>query len=112
MTQNGELKRHSDMVQEENGKLQQLQSQSHKFEAQKKNTLNVFGDNIPAVLQDIERERWNEKPIGPFGRFIKLKEPQWARTIESVLASTLDSFLVTNHQDQKKLAKILESRRW
>lgn len=36
--------------------------------AQRKNRLTAYGNTMPAVMHDIEREtRWNERPIGPIG---------------------------------------------
>jgi chromosome segregation ATPase len=78
------------------------------MKSQKSDGLRAFGNSIPQVLQAIEREnRWKSKPVGPFGNFVKLKDPVWVDTIESYLGMSLNAFLVENFEDQRILSDIL-----
>lgn len=47
----------------------------------------VFGPEMRAVLKQIERTQWQQKPVGPMARHVKLKagEKQWARPVNMAL---------------------------
>ena len=78
---------------------------------QKSNTLRAFGRFMPEVLHDINEERgWTRKPVGPFGRFVTLKNPEYTETMELVLGKVLNSFVVETYDDRKRLTRILERR--
>ncbi|XP_011862086.1 PREDICTED: structural maintenance of chromosomes protein 6 [Vollenhovia emeryi] len=82
-------------------------------EQQSDNALSVFGPNIPRLLKRIEEEyrkrRFKEKPRGPIGAFIKMKDAAWAPAVENFLGgSFLSSFCVDNSQDSKLLNSIMK----
>ncbi|XP_071651386.1 structural maintenance of chromosomes protein 6-like isoform X2 [Temnothorax longispinosus] len=77
------------------------------------NLLSVFGPNIPRLLKRIEEEyktkRFKEKPRGPIGAFIKLKDAAWAPAVESLFGNQfLSSFCVDNSEDAKLLKSIMK----
>ncbi|XP_070161215.1 structural maintenance of chromosomes protein 6 [Polyergus mexicanus] len=83
------------------------------FEQQSDNALSVFGPNIPRLLRRIEEEykkkRFKEKPRGPIGAYIKVKDASWTPAIENYLNSRmLSSFCVDNNQDAKLLNSIMK----
>ncbi|XP_025269792.1 structural maintenance of chromosomes protein 6 isoform X2 [Camponotus floridanus] len=83
------------------------------FEQQSDNALSVFGPNIPRLLRRIDEEykkkRFKEKPRGPIGAYIKVKDASWTPAIESYLNSRmLSSFCVDNTQDAKLLNSIMK----
>lgn len=67
--------------------------------------LRAYADNkdsMRKLLTAIDREtRFHEKPVGPFGRHIRLLKPEWTSIIERSFGNTLSAFCVTNHDDQK-----------
>lgn len=67
------------------------------------NALAAYGDKMPRFMQAINAEQWREKPVGPIGMHVKLNQPQYARVLESFFAATLNAFIVTNADDQRKL---------
>ncbi|KAI0081596.1 P-loop containing nucleoside triphosphate hydrolase protein [Panus rudis PR-1116 ss-1] len=75
-----------------------------------KNKLSVFGRNMDQVLREIERTRWKgEKPIGPFGAYVKVKDPQsWAYVLQVQLGQLMSGFAVSNVEDRAELDKILK----
>jgi len=74
--------------------------------------LNAFGQNINVVIQRIERQTWvGEKPIGPLGRFVTLKDPQWKFPMQSQLGSLMFAFAITNNVDREALKRILRETR-
>ena len=73
----------------------------------KSNRMTAFGQNIPALLQLIDRDtRWRQKPIGPIGAHLKLRDRHWAPVLESVIGNTLNAFCVTNHHDRSVLQEL------
>ncbi|PQE14521.1 hypothetical protein CJF30_00007117 [Rutstroemia sp. NJR-2017a BBW] len=65
----------------------------------------------PKMQQLINRIRddreFREKPLGPVGLHLKLKEPKWSDILEQVLGGALNAFVVTNRQDQARLQAIM-----
>ncbi|KAG0091325.1 Structural maintenance of chromosomes protein 6 [Podila epicladia] len=82
----------------------------------KENALKAFGPTIPDVLRDIEeitaRNGWRrEPPLGPLGRYVKLRQQNWAAVIESALGLNLNAFAVQDDADMRTLRGILQRRR-
>jgi len=74
------------------------------------NLMAGFDRNMSRLLQIIREEhKFREKPVGPMGMHIKLRDPKWSSVLESVLAGALTSFLVTSKADQVLLSSILVS---
>lgn len=83
------------------------ESSLKKLQVAKTNAMTAFGPNIPQLLQMIDREkRWKQKPVGPIGSLVKLKDARWAPVLESVIGNTLNAFCVTNHQDRNLLLEL------
>ncbi|XP_012348416.1 structural maintenance of chromosomes protein 6 isoform X1 [Apis florea] len=77
------------------------------------NILTIFGRNIPRLLRRIEEEynngNFKEKPRGPLGAYIKMKDPIWAPAVENYLgANTFSTFCVDNSHDAKVLNAIMK----
>lgn len=76
------------------------------------NRMAAFGTNIPALLQLIERERrWRQKPVGPIGAHLKVRDGKWVAVLESVLGNTLNAFCVTTHHDRNILQELKHKAR-
>ncbi|EHL00656.1 putative Structural maintenance of chromosomes protein 6 [Glarea lozoyensis 74030] len=66
-----------------------------------------FDRKMPQLIRAINSERrFQEKPIGPIGMHIKLLNPIWSYTIESMLGAVLAGFIVTSKADQQILAEL------
>ncbi|KAJ1972184.1 Structural maintenance of chromosomes protein 6 [Dimargaris xerosporica] len=83
------------------------------LQRQKQNHMTSFGPTMPDVLRSIAAEtRWQSAPpLGPLGLYVKLKHPQWADTLESILNQVLNAFIVESHHDQRLLAQICQRHR-
>lgn len=94
-------------------KISHLQSFLERCTEAASNRITAFGGHdMPRIMAAIRREtRWHERPIGPLGMHIRLRERRWAPVIESVLSDPLNAFVVTNHDDRVRLARILKEFR-
>lgn len=74
--------------------------------------IRLFGNNLGAVLDIIDKEKWyGEVPVGPFGLFVKVKDPKWAMVMRIQLGQLMSSFAVTDNRDRYKLRQILDHQR-
>lgn len=76
-----------------------------------------FGKNVALVVKDIEAaarsNRWRgQTPIGPLGKFVKLKDLKWGDLAEATLGSILNAFAVENRDDEELLRQILNRHAW
>jgi len=63
-----------------------------------------FDKRMSFVLQQIRNDvGFREKPVGPLGMHITLLKPEWSHVLESTMAQSLTSFIVTNKPDQARL---------
>lgn len=68
----------------------------------------AYGQNIQRVVQQINQANWHgEKPLGPFGVHVKVRDHQWAELLRFQLGQLLTSFAVTEARDLPQLKKIL-----
>ncbi|KAJ1864300.1 Structural maintenance of chromosomes protein 6 [Coemansia sp. RSA 989] len=69
--------------------------------------MSAFGRGVKEALVEIKRTKWQGMtPIGPIGKFVKLRDRKWSLIIETTLDKTLNSFLVDSHADRIKLDAI------
>ncbi|CDO70857.1 hypothetical protein BN946_scf184801.g50 [Trametes cinnabarina] len=74
-----------------------------------KNTLAQYGNKMDWVLAEIKKRRWyGQPPVGPFGLYVKVKEPdRWGRLLRVVIGGAMSSFAITDARDRDALARIL-----
>ncbi|KAF7314559.1 p-loop containing nucleoside triphosphate hydrolase protein [Mycena kentingensis (nom. inval.)] len=71
-----------------------------------------YGYNIQQVLHQIANTRWRgQRPIGPLGLYVTLKERDYAETLRLQLGQMLTSFAITDGADFQPLKKILDNSR-
>lgn len=69
--------------------------------------LGAFAPNTDRLLAAIDREtRWEQKPIGPIGKHVKLKKPEWSSIIERMFGNTLNGFVVCSKRDANLLGEL------
>lgn len=70
---------------------------------------SLYGQAMPTVLRAIASTRWRgEKPIGPLGMHVRLKDNRWASALRLGIGNQLGGFAVTDYQDRATLRKILD----
>ncbi|KAI0366623.1 P-loop containing nucleoside triphosphate hydrolase protein [Pilatotrama ljubarskyi] len=74
------------------------------------NSLSRFGNRMEWVLSQIEQKRWyGRKPVGPFGRYVTVKDPErWGRLLRVVIGNAMSSFAITDARDRPALAQLLK----
>ncbi|ROL42817.1 Structural maintenance of chromosomes protein 6 [Anabarilius grahami] len=79
--------------------------------ASRSNRLRRFGDNMPELLESIDKAfaqgRFIKKPVGPIGACISLKDPSLAVAVESCLRSFIKTFCCDNYRDEKVLQELM-----
>ncbi|XP_063955858.1 structural maintenance of chromosomes protein 6-like [Lytechinus pictus] len=80
------------------------------LEGSRKNRLKLYGDYMPNLLAEIERSaaRFHQKPLGPVGSFLKLKDVRWALGVESCLKRLMYSFCCHDQHDSSILKDIMK----
>jgi len=74
-----------------------------------KNSVGIFNDALPRILQDIQRARglFSEPPIGPIGAYCKLKDDAYANGVEAAIGKYFASFIASSFQDATELRKLI-----
>jgi len=82
-------------------------SQAHRG---KSDPLAPYRGDIKGVLAAIHQDNgWaGNKPIGPLGTYITLKDQQWSNTIDTVLTGQLHGFVCSSRRDVKRMSDILK----
>ncbi|RUS16430.1 hypothetical protein BC937DRAFT_91201 [Endogone sp. FLAS-F59071] len=74
---------------------------------QQENRVRAFGNQMPEILRDIDRERgFHKRPLGPIGMYIRVSNPEWIPVMESLLGGSLNTFLCENYADKNLLMTI------
>jgi chromosome segregation ATPase len=94
---------------EVNNKLGMARDQRDNLGQQTSDPLAAFGSQMHRVLAAIDRGRWRAgPPIGPLGRYVKLKDERYRDIVQAVLGNLLCSFIVRCHEDKDELVRILK----
>ncbi|KAJ9656420.1 Structural maintenance of chromosomes protein 6 [Neophaeococcomyces mojaviensis] len=100
-----EHKDHEKELAEEETRLKDLQ-------ANRDRQSSAFKNNTDRLLQLIDREtRWERKPIGPIGKYVRLTRPEWSSILERMFGGTLSAFLVFNKRDSDLLSRLKDQAR-
>lgn len=63
---------------------------------------------LEKLLHAIENERrFRERPVGPMGRYVELKKPEWGYILEKSFGAALSAFVVTSKADQSTLSELM-----
>lgn len=95
-------------LQKLNGEIREKNGQLANYRRQGDNKLIKFGDKMPRLVAEIEKnkQKFKQKPIGPLGAHIELQpnvsEAQ-AKAVEHEIGVLLRSFLVDNFEDKRML---------
>ena len=90
-------------------RIVEAQEMANRARASMRDTWIPYGQNIEAVLDEIDRCQWiGDKPLGPLGRYVKAREPEkWGDILRGQLLTLLTAFAITNPKDREQLKRIL-----
>ncbi|KAG7255975.1 hypothetical protein CRUP_019205 [Coryphaenoides rupestris] len=81
------------------------------LEASSSDRLRRFGEHMPALLRavhDAHRAgQFKERPRGPLGYCVGIKDPQMALAVEICLKTLMRSFTCDNHDDERMLQTLM-----
>ncbi|KAG8689608.1 Structural maintenance of chromosomes protein 6 [Ceratobasidium sp. 423] len=81
-----------------------------RLEDSQRNAINKFGSNLHRALTEINQHSWKgQKPVGPLGQFVELKDGRWAELMRIYLGTLMASFAVTDARDREPLSRILQN---
>lgn len=90
-------------------RLLEIQAAKERAGAARNNEMAVYGQKMPEALRRIAAARWQgEAPIGPFGRYVKLRDHKWAPVIRGQLGQLMFAFTITDSRDRAQLKDILD----
>lgn len=92
------------------GEIRSLERRIHELQQDRGGTGYAgFDPNIPRLLQMIEKDNgFENKPIGPIGRHIRLLKPEWSTIIERVLGATPSAFITLSQRDNVRLRGLMK----
>lgn len=83
------------------------------YASTQKNRLLLFGRGADQLKHAIESNNgWTEKPIGPLGAYIQVKDKSWQPVLETVLGGSLGSYMVVNERDERMLRGLMSKCGW
>uniref|UniRef100_A0AAQ5ZM13 Structural maintenance of chromosomes protein 6 n=1 Tax=Amphiprion ocellaris TaxID=80972 RepID=A0AAQ5ZM13_AMPOC len=81
------------------------------LESSRSNRLRRFGEHMPALLSAIQeahrKGQFKQRPRGPLGYLISLRDPELALAVEVCLKGLLQAFICDNHEDEKVLQGLM-----
>uniref|UniRef100_A0A3P8S3N0 Structural maintenance of chromosomes protein 6 n=1 Tax=Amphiprion percula TaxID=161767 RepID=A0A3P8S3N0_AMPPE len=81
------------------------------LESSRSNRLRRFGEHMPALLGAIQeahrKGQFKQRPRGPLGYLISLRDPELALAVEVCLKGLLQAFICDNHEDEKVLQGLM-----
>ncbi|KAK6364969.1 Structural maintenance of chromosomes protein 6 [Exophiala oligosperma] len=95
------LTNHQERLRQQKNNLQQLSRN-------RANADLAFHPNMPTLLKALATDAgFQERPIGPLGKHVRLLKPEWSSIIEKSFGNTLNAFIVTNKRDEKHLSDVM-----
>lgn len=93
--------------------IKDLSRELDKARSAAKDRLQLFGDNLPEVMEEIRRRsrEFRHKPIGPIGIHVELADPKWSLPMDAIIGSHVRSFITHYHEDRVLLESILRAHK-
>ncbi|EXJ95687.1 hypothetical protein A1O1_00810 [Capronia coronata CBS 617.96] len=85
------------------------QDQNLKQLTQHRNSQDLaYHPNMPNLLKALQHERgFQDRPIGPLGKHVKLLKPEWSSILEKSFGSGLNAFIVFGKIDEILLSNVM-----
>lgn len=87
--------------------VRQAEGVLHGLQSDQDQHMAGYDGNVHTLLRAIRNEsRFRDKPVGPMGMHVSLVKPEWSSILEKTFGGVLESFVVTNKQDQSLLGEL------
>ncbi|KAJ8736666.1 hypothetical protein PYW08_007322 [Mythimna loreyi] len=100
------------LAQQQRAKLSQLKQTLRELESRGNDSLAVYGNNMVELCQQINaavaRNQFTQKPRGPVGAYLKVKEKKWGGALEHIIGGSIQAFCVNTPEDSRKLFQLME----
>ena len=97
------MRRNRDKLQGIDAQIDQLK------QIAEKGGLAIYHRNMPRLVQQVQVAHWHgERPVGPLGQFVKLKDPYWARALRAMIGWTMHAWAVTTERDRTQLQRMFK----
>lgn len=95
------MKRNRDKLQGIDTQIDQLK------QIAEKGGLAIYHRNMPRLVQQVQAANWfGEKPVGPLGQYVKLKDPIWTPPLRAMIGWTMHTWAVTTEKDRMQLHRM------
>lgn len=95
------MKRNKDKLQGIDDQIEQLK------QIAEKGGLAIYHRNMPRLVQQVQAAQWyGEKPIGPLGQYVKLRNQVWAPALRAMIGWTMHAWAVTTERDRAQLHRM------
>lgn len=97
-------------LQKDIGKIQADIQAMNSSSSENRNAVK-FGNHIPELLNRIAQQPFQGPVVGPLGLFVTLRAgyEDFGYQVERTMAASINSFVVTTFDDQKRLERIIQS---
>uniref|UniRef100_A0A6Q2YGH3 Structural maintenance of chromosomes protein 6 n=1 Tax=Esox lucius TaxID=8010 RepID=A0A6Q2YGH3_ESOLU len=103
-----------EITKDQEGSMNAIKRKIENMEGSRSDRLRRFGENMPALLADIEdahrKGQFRKKPVGPLGYCIRLNDHEQAQAVECCLGALMVAFTCDNHDDEKQLQRLMRDR--
>jgi chromosome segregation ATPase len=91
-------------------KLQGIDDQINQLkQIGEKGGLAIYHRNMPRLVQQVQAAHWyGEKPVGPLGQYVKLRNPIWAQALRAMMGWTMHAWAVTTERDRTQLHRMFK----
>ena len=95
------MRRNRDKLQGIDAQIDQLK------QIAEKGGLAIYHRNMPRLVQQVQGANWHgERPVGPLGQFVKLRDPDWALALRAMIGWTMHAWAVTTERDRTQLQRM------
>jgi len=105
-----ELRGLQEPMQRNKDKLQGIDDQINQLkQIAEKGGLAIYHRNMPRLVQQVQAAHWHgEKPVGPLGQYVKLKDPVWTLALRAMIGWTMHTWAVTTERDRTQLHRMFK----
>ena len=108
-----DLKNIEEPLRTQRTRVQQCQEQLENLKRDRGQQNRGYPPNMPQLMKAIGLDTgFQDPPIGPVGRHVRLLKPLWSSILEKSFGQTLSAFIVTSKPDSDRLSAMMARIKW